>query len=240
MSAIDTLLSETKHRPYDYPSGKWTYYQEWNNVLFFHWEVSADVLRPLVPKALNIDTLNGKAYISVVAFTMQKIRAKNLPAIKFISDFDEVNVRTYIDNGHKKGVYFLNIEAEKPLSVFIAKALSGLPYEKANIRRTHNQYSSSNPKKGFYLDTGFDILAPVTEKTTLDHWLTERYCLYLNKDERLYQYDIHHKEWEIKNVAVKRLKLGYKIGGIDLTGRAPDRTHYSDGVKVVAWRRTKI
>ncbi len=133
MKIIDDILSETKHRSFNYPKNKWRYYQEWNNALFLHWKVPFDALRNLVPQDLNLDTYDGEVYVSLVAFTMQKIRPRNLPAIKFISDFDEINVRTYIDNNNKKGVYFLNIEAEKQLSAFIAKTLSGLPYEKSNI-----------------------------------------------------------------------------------------------------------
>lgn len=73
-------------------------------------------IRDLVPSKLKIDTFDGNAYVSLVAFTMEKIRPRYLPAIKFISCFDEINLRTYIDNDNKKGVYFLNIEAGKLLS----------------------------------------------------------------------------------------------------------------------------
>jgi uncharacterized protein YqjF (DUF2071 family) len=133
----------------------------------------------------------------------------------------------------------LNIEAEKPLSTFIAKALSGLPYEKANIKRTNKKYTSKNIKKGFYLDTEFEIRQELKYKTDLDKWLTERYCLYLDKDNEFYRYDIHHKEWKIKNVEIDKLNLNYKIGKINLVDRQPILTHYSDGVKVIAWRRKK-
>lgn len=239
MTEIDNILSETKHRPFDFPADKWTYYQEWNNALFLHWKVPFEALRKLVPEALKLDTFEGEAYISLVAFTMQKIRPRNLPAVRFISDFDEINVRTYIDNDNKKGVYFLNIEAEKQLSVFIAKNLSGLPYGKSNIQRTNNKYQSKNSLKDFYLDAEFDVKEPATEKKALDNWLTERYCLYLDKDNAFYRYDIHHKEWEIKNVELKQLNLNYKIGNISLSNET-DLVHYSEGVKVLAWKRAKI
>lgn len=239
MKEIDNILSDTKHRPFSLPPGGWTYYQEWNKALFLHWKVPYDALRKFVPKKLNIDTFNGDAYISLVAFFMQKIRPRNLPAIKFISDFVEINIRTYIDNDNKKGVYFLNIEAEKYFSSFIAKKLSGLPYRKSNIQRTDKNYKSSNIPKNFHLDAEFEVKEQLTKKTELDNWLTERYCLYLDKKETIYRYDIHHKEWNLKNVDIKRLNLNYKIGDLNLSNK-PDLTHYSDGVKVIAWKRTKI
>src|SRR3978361_939257 len=121
MTDISNILSTTSHRPFELPIGKWKYYQEWNNTLFLHWAIPFDILRKHVPEGLNIDSYNGKYYISLVAFTMQKIRPKYLPSVSFISDFHEINLRTYVDSGSKKGVYFLNIEAEKYLSVFVAK-----------------------------------------------------------------------------------------------------------------------
>ncbi len=239
MREIDQILLEINHRPFDFPTGKWTYYQEWNNALFLHWKVPFHIIRRLVPEKLNIDTFDGNAYVSLVAFTMQKIRPRNLPSIKFISDFDEINLRTYIDNDNKKGVYFLNIEAEKQLSALIARSLSGLPYEKSNIESTNKSYKSSHPLKGFYLDAEFEVKEQLSKKTELDNWLTERYCLYLDKGETVYRYDIHHKEWEIKNIELNQLNLNYSIGELNLTD-IPNLTHYSHGVKVVAWKRKRI
>jgi len=239
MTEIEEILSITKHRPFDCPKEKWTYYQEWNNALFLHWKVPINVLRELVPEQLTIDTFDGNAYVSLVAFTMQKIRPRNLPAIKFISDFDEINVRTYIDNDGKKGVYFLNIEAQKHLSAFIARKLSGLPYEKSSIRKSKNRYVSSNFKKKFHLEAEFEIKENLNEKTLLDKWLTERYCLYLDQGQKLYRFDIHHKEWVINKIQIKHLTLNYQIGNLSLNNK-PDIVHYSEGVKVLAWKRTEI
>ncbi len=240
MTEIGKILSDTNHRPYGYPSGKWNYYQEWNHALFLHWIIPFDILRPLVPQKLNLDSFKEDFYVSLVAFTMQKIRPRNLPSIKLISNFEEINIRTYINNDNKKGVYFLNIEAQKRLSAFIAKTLSGLPYEKSNIKRQNNQFRSNNFFKNYHLDTEFKVTELLENKSALDKWLTERYCLYMNKKYHIYRHDIHHKEWKIKQVEITRLDLSYKIGDIDLTNKSPDLIHYSDGVKVVAWKRTKI
>lgn len=76
-------------------------------------------------------------------------------------------------------------------------------------------------------------------KTALDSWLTERYCLYLEKGKYLYRYYIHHTEWELKIVSIDNCELDYRLGNLKLTNK-PDLIHYSDGVKVVAWKRQKI
>jgi uncharacterized protein YqjF (DUF2071 family) len=150
MNDIDKILDDTTHRPFSLPNGKWKYYQEWNRVLFLHWTIPFNILRKYVPENLSIDTYCGNCYISLVAFTMQNIRPRGLLSISGISDFDEINLRTYIEKDNKKGVYFLSIEAEKIVSTFLARYLSGLPNEKSAIKRTDNIYESSNAKKGFY------------------------------------------------------------------------------------------
>lgn len=237
---IENILSEAQHRPWKMPAKKWQYYQEWNKALFLHFEVDKDELRKLVPDALLIDNFNGKYYISVVVFKMQKIRPRNLPSVQFISDFWEVNVRTYIKNEEKSGVYFLNIEAEKYLSAFIAKALSGLPYEKSEMENSGNTFSNKNQKKNFSLNSDFEIDEKINQKTEFDLWITERYCLYLERNNSFYRYEIHHKEWELHPTKNLNLKLNYKFQNINLTEKQLHSSHFSPGVKIVSWNAEKL
>lgn len=239
MTAIEEILSSKNHRTFEYPKGKWAYYQEWNGALFLHWIIPIEILQELVPPQLNIDTFEGNSYVSLVAFTMEKIRPKHLPAIDFISNFDEINIRTYVNNDNKKGVYFLNIEAQKKISVFIAKQLSRLPYEKANIQRDKDTYRSHNLLKDYHLNVQYEIKEVLNRKTELETWLTERYCLYVDHKTSIYRYDIHHKEWVLKHVDLKHLNLKYSIGKLNLTNK-PNFVHYSDGVQVVAWDKQKL
>jgi len=107
---IREILNTTEHRPWKMPTEKWKFYQEWNNVIFLHWQVELSELKKFVPEELEIDLFGGKPWVSVVTFTMEKIRPKNLPSFAPISDFDEVNIRTYVKSNNKTGVYFLSIE----------------------------------------------------------------------------------------------------------------------------------
>lgn len=240
MTEISSILYSTSHRPFPIPRGPWIYYQEWYKSLFLHWKVSLETLRNCVPEKLKIDTFEGDCYVSLVAFTMQKIRPRFLPPVKAVSDFHEINLRTYIDIDSRPGIYFLSIEAGKYLSSFISRALSGLPYEKADIKRTDNKYESINKTKGFHLHTEFQIGERIINKTNLDTWLAERYCLYLDMHEKVYRYDIHHKEWEVKKLDIKSLQVCYKANKMILSDVQPKLTHYSEGVKVLGWSKKLI
>ena len=93
---IPEILNTNEHRPWGMPTEKWRFYQEWNNAIFLHWQVELSELKKFVPKELEIDLFDGKPWVSVVAFTMEKIRPKNLPSFPPISNFHFINIRTYV------------------------------------------------------------------------------------------------------------------------------------------------
>ncbi|ULQ57122.1 DUF2071 domain-containing protein [Flavihumibacter rivuli] len=237
MKTVKAILSYVDHRPWALPRAQWTYYQEWNRALFLHWKVPERQLSKLVPTPLLLDTYNNEAWVTLVAFTMERIRPKGLPAVPFLSNFHEVNIRTYVRSGDKPGVYFLSIEASKSLSAYTARMLSGLPYEPATILRqgeAFQRYASTNTNRHFHLDASFTIGKKELNKSALDLFLTEKYCLYMEKEGSLFRYDIHHQPWELLQIEQINLDINYRVGELDILEK-PDLVHYSDGVKVIAW-----
>ncbi|WP_430613118.1 YqjF family protein [Flavobacterium sp. JP2137] len=235
---IKKILTQVDHRPWALPTTPWVYYQEWNEVCFMHWKVDSEALEKLLPPGVALDLFEGEAWVSLVPFTMERIRPSFLPAFAPISNFHEINLRTYVVKDGKPGVYFLNIESAKWLSTLLAKKLSGLPYENASISRktdgNQQLYSSLNTLKGFRISARFTTSARKTAKSPLEIWLTERYCLYVDQGAKLYCYDIHHLEWELEEVTLQQLTIDYQIGGIALQ-QPPHHLNYSKGIRVVAW-----
>lgn len=201
---IREILNTTEHRPWKMPTESWKYYQEWNNAIFLHWQVELSELEKFVPKELEIDLFDGKPWISVVAFTMEKIRPKNFPSFPPISDFDEINIRTYVKSNNIQGVYFLSIEGGKSLSCKVAKGISELPYRYSKINRTENQYKSYNTEFNDTLNIEFKIGKENKEKSELDKWLTERYALFQDTDNSINEFEIHHLEWPINKIDLKK------------------------------------
>lgn len=234
---IREILETTTHRPWELPSGDWKYYQEWNNALFLHWQVTPEELRRFVPPELEIDLYKGNAWVSVVAFTMQKIRPRNLPAFPPVSDFDEINIRTYVKRNNKTGVYFLSIEGGTRVSCLVARKLSELPYRYSEMNRKKGHYSSVNEKSGDTLELDYKINSQVTDKTPLDKWLTERYALFQDTATAINEFEIHHAEWPTYKIDWEKIHIRYPRFSRLLEG-TPDRSHYSTGVQVIAWDKT--
>lgn len=235
---IREILNTTNHRPWNIPKDSWKYYQEWNNSIFLHWQVELKELEKFVPKELEIDLFDGKPWVSVVAFTMEKIRPKHLPSFPPISDFDEINIRTYIKSNNKTGVYFLSIEGGTGLSCKVARGISELPYRFSIIKRTKYKYESSNLEFNDRLKIEYEIGKEKKSKTELDNWLTERYALFQDTEQSINEFEIHHLEWSINEIDLKKLDFDYPRFD-NLIKREPDKIHYSYGVKVIAWGKNK-
>ena len=121
-------------------------HQNWGKLLFMHWPIGAEVLRPLIPAQLSVDTFDGSAWIGVVPFTMWGIRASFLPSIPRTSAFHELNVRTYVHYQGVPGVWFFSLDAASRLAVWGARRFYHLPYFNArmDLRQDGNtiEYSS--------------------------------------------------------------------------------------------------
>lgn len=236
---IQDILKHTRHRPWDIPKGKWKFYQEWNNAIFFHFQVELNELKKYVPTDLEIDLFDGKAWVSVVAFTMENIRPKNLPAFSPISNFDEINIRTYVKRNGKTGVYFLSIEGGKKVSCWLAKTISELPYRFSEMKRTNTVYQSENKIFNDAFSAEYSIGEIINDKSELDQFLTERYALFQDtKNGNINAFEIHHLEWEVREINVKKLNIHYPRFQT-LIGKYPDKIHYSKGVQVIAWDKNK-
>lgn len=236
---IQEILNTTEHRPWNIPAESWKFYQEWNDAIFLHWEVELTELKKFVPKELEIDLFDGKPWVSVVAFTMEKIRPKNLPPFPPISNFDEINIRTYVKSKNKTGVYFLSIEGGTKLSCKIAKGISELPYRYSKIKRPENQYNSINSEFNDRLNIEFKTENEVTKKSRLDIWLTERYALFQDTEKSINQFEIHHLEWPTTQINLMKLDFSYPRFE-RLIKNEPDKIQYSKGVKVIAWGKNVI
>src|SRR5688572_8937724 len=90
------MLGKVDHRPWPVPHGPWIMAQTWNDLLFAHWPVPVDMLRPLLPASLELDTYEGQAWLSITPFMLTGARPRWVPPVPGLSAFPELNVRTYV------------------------------------------------------------------------------------------------------------------------------------------------
>lgn len=238
-------LTHISHRPWPMPPQPWIMAMGWHDLLFMHWPVSAAALREFIPRQLSIDTFDGTAWIAVVPFRMSGVRPRATPSLRGVSAFPELNVRTYVTAGGKPGVWFISLDAGNPLAVETARNIFHLPYYNARMAcqpqgaaiRYSSQRTHANSKpaafQGCYQPTG-----PVYASTpgTLEHWLTERYCLYAaNRQGRVWRGEIQHAPWPLQpaEAEIERNTMTAQIG-LNLPDTQP-LLHFARSLAVVAW-----
>jgi uncharacterized protein YqjF (DUF2071 family) len=197
------VTSETAHRPWPLPEGPWANAQTWVDLAFLHWRVDADELRRAVGRSVELDTFEGDAWLGVTPFVLRDFRLRGLPPVPRLSTFPELNVRTYVTVDDRPGIWFFTLEAASSLAVEGAKRLYKLPYHRAQMTCTRSgervRYESARPGAAFsgsYRGTG-DLFR--AEPGTLEHFLTERYCLYTEDGGRGYRAEIHHPPWDLQH-----------------------------------------
>lgn len=236
----------TSHRPWPLPTRPWVMAQRWNRLLFAHWPIAPELLRPLVPAALPLDTLDGQAWITLTPFHLTHARPRGLPAIPGLSEFPELNLRTYVTLDGKSGVFFFSLDAGSRLAVEGARAFYHLPYFKARMsldvagdaRVTYRSQRTDGRSTAAALTARYAPLGAPTPATpgSVDHWLVERYCLYaVNRSGQVFRAEIHHRPWVLSAAeCVIEVNTVGAAARINLDG-PPARLAYSDQLDVVAW-----
>ena len=224
--------------------------QTWHNLLFAHWPVDANALRELIPPGLHLDLYDGQAWVGVIPFRMTNVAPRGIPSIPFVSAFPEINVRTYVTVGGKPGVYFFSLDAGSTIAAAAARMLFGLPYFAARMRLEVKEgevrYESARESEsaGAAEFTGrYRPIGPVEPPSagTLEHFLTERYCLYRVDDAlHAHRLEVHHEPWplQLADATIERNTMA-DAAGIRLPSMAP-RLHYAHRVDIVAWAPYRI
>ena len=246
----ETVLGRTEHRPYPLPKGTWALGMSWRDLLFMHWPVRADSLRPLLPSALSLDTFDGSAWLGVVPFRMTGVRPRFVPALPPLSDFPELNLRTYVTAGGKPGIWFFSLDAHNPVAVRLARATFHLPYFDAEMScHTPNdevKYRSLRTHKGAPPAEFEASYGPTGESfesgpETMEKFLTERYSLY-SADRRgvVSRGEVHHRMWPLQpaEAEVRKLEMTMQIG-LELPETGPI-LHFSKRLDVLAWLPQRI
>jgi len=178
---------------------------------------------------------------------MSGVRARWLPAIAGTSCFPELNVRTYVECGGKPGVYFFSLDAANGLAVRAARRFFHLPYFHAEMRSKDQAgeigYSCRRRNAQAEFRGCYRPLAPVDVRMsgTLEHWLTERYCLYTTVNGKVYRGDIHHAPWPLQEASAEiEVNTMAAAAGIDLPDTGP-LLHFAKRLDVLIWplRRAK-
>jgi uncharacterized protein YqjF (DUF2071 family) len=214
--------------------------QRWDDLFFLHWEYSAAAIQARLPAGLTIDTFEGKAYLGVVGFRMNAVRPAFLPALPWLSYFNELNVRTYVrDAAGEPGVWFFSLDCDRAPAVEIARRFFGLPYEHAAMSSgpglTQVCCRQGETETAHYAWSAASAPQATTPGSLAFH-LAERYSFFSMRGGRLVRGQVHHTPYPLSDaVASTWSDLPLRWDGFDVGGRAPDLAHCCQGVPIEAF-----
>jgi len=215
--------------------------QNWHDLLFAHWPLAPEIMRPLAPPELPLDIFDGHCWVGVVPFRMTGIRPRAIPPLPMLSRFAELNVRTYVTYGGKPGVYFFSLDAANYPAVWAARKLYHLPYFHAAMSSTDSSqtihyYSrrdhSAAEFRGHYRPIAD---ARLRARGSIEHWLTERYCLYTVHQGKVYRGELHHPPWPLQDAEAEiETNTVAAAAGVSLPNSAP-LLHFARKLEVLIW-----
>jgi len=170
----------------------------WERAVFLHYAVEPEALRPQVPFPLDLH--EGRAYVSLVAFTLRGLRLfRGGPPL---STHEFLNVRAYTRGN---GIYFLAEWLPNPLCVVLGPRLYGLPYRRGRLRYDHRHEQGLLCGRVEARDGLLEYEAPIDPETpfqpcppgSLDEFLFERYAAYTRCGTRERVFRVWHPPWRI-------------------------------------------
>jgi uncharacterized protein YqjF (DUF2071 family) len=180
---------------------------------------------------------------------MAGVMKRPYPDVPGLSAFPELNLRLYVEFEGKPGVWFLSLDATNRLAVWAARRMFHLPYFHADITLqqtsgrifyTSARRASSNPVRFHAL---YEPTSDVYRSSpgTLEHFLTERYCLYAQSPTgKVYRAEVHHEPWPLQaaaaDIQLNELQVPH---GLSLSG-PPETLHFARRLDVVVWSPTAV
>lgn len=206
--------------------------QRWHEISFFHWSCNPVLLRHRLPARLEVDTFDGRAWISLTPFLLTGLRHPLAPRVMAMN-FPEMNLRTYVNGPAGAGIWFFSLDAAAFLAVVGARATFGLPYfwsdMQVEIGANENSYFSN---RGGRAKARIRIAKEerIAQQSDLDLFLTARFRLYSIYRGRLVSAEVEHPPWALNRVRVLEFQENVRrIMGVEFEGN-DFLCHHSPGV----------
>ncbi len=220
----------------------------WTNLLFLHWPLIPDLLRPLIPAKLELDTFDDRAWIGLVPFRMESCRFRGVPPLASTVNFYECNVRTYVRHQGRSGVWFFSLDAQTLLPVLGGRTLWNLNYVHSRFAVSHEpdgpiDYALSR-RRGRWPSASAHIVwkpgsaMPPSTPGSLEFFLTERYWLFTHSRGRLLAGRINHQPWSLRSASLLQLDQSLTtaagVPNQDISANQP-LAFASDRTDVIGW-----
>jgi uncharacterized protein YqjF (DUF2071 family) len=229
----------------------------WENIIMANYAVDPDLLKPYLPKGVELDFYNNKTYVSLVGFMFKKTSLFQIP-IPFLGTFEEVNLRFYVKriegNKIKRGVVFINETVPYKMVAWLANKLYKEHY---TVIPTKNVIDNSGPTNKVQFDWKthhkWNHISVTTAKEkenmiegSIEEFIFEHYYGYTKiNSNATEEYRVNHPSWKVNQVLDHCIDCDFTaMYGNDfslLNNQTADSVIFAEGSAVtIDWKRTKF
>lgn len=183
----------------------------WHTLVMLNYVVAPELIQHLVPAGTELDTWQGRHYVSMVGFRFEQTRVRGW-AIPFHQHFDEVNLRMYVRkrdaNGWRRGVVFVKEIVPRWAIATVARVVYNenyitLPMQSIAKTPTEDQKGEAKYRwkwNGHWCELGADFTGqPVLPaEGSEEQFITEHYWGYVTQRHgSVVEYEVKHPSWRI-------------------------------------------
>ena len=182
--------------------------QRWTDAVFLHWPVDPDLVRRLLPPGLTPDTFDGAAWVGLVPFSMEGLGFPRLHPLPLVGSFPEVNVRTYVRHGERRGVWFSSLDIDRVAPTVVARLAYRIPYHAGDVHhvRTGDVLATCVDRRwprSRVASTRVTVRtgAPIPADDELARFLTARWGLFATGPRGALRYaPVDHPAWPLSQL----------------------------------------
>jgi uncharacterized protein YqjF (DUF2071 family) len=185
---------------------------EWRDLLMLNYEVDPTCLQKYVPAGTELDSFQGKFYLSVVGFRFCRTKLLGTIPIPFHTEFEEINLRFYVrrsaDGEIRRGVVFIAEIVPKRAIAYTARWFYGENYIRRPIAhrvfsqdsRIEAEYSWGEGKGSCKLQAQASGTPSQPAEGSLEQFITEHHWGYSRQPDRgTVEYHVSHAPWKVWN-----------------------------------------
>jgi uncharacterized protein YqjF (DUF2071 family) len=227
----------------------------WRDLVMLTWAVDARLLRPHLPRGVEIDPWRGDALASIVAFRMEQVRVRGL-AVPCHTAFPEVNLRMYVrrhlpDGTWRRGVVFVREIVPRAAIAAVARRVYGEPYVAMPMREAHVSGApdaEGRPRRTLLYEWQRDgawerVVALAANAPhpmrhgSIEEFIAEHYFGYTARGPHATrEYEVRHRRWQVVPLAEcfveADLAALYGPPWADALGAPPVSSFLADGSDV--------
>lgn len=229
----------------------------WENLIMANYAVDPLVLKPYLPKDVELDFYHDKTYVSLVGFMFKQTSLFKIP-VPFLGTFEEINLRFYVKridgDSIKRGVVFINETVPYTMVAWLANKLYKEHYI-AIPTKNHiiNHGTNKSIKYEWKINKSWNHLAvnAINEQEqmlsgSIEEFIFEHYYGYTKINSQITQeYKVNHPRWQVNKLIDYSIHCDFtSMYGNDfsfLNKQKPNSVIIAEGSPVtVNWKRTKF